>query len=93
MSQFSRVRFPRFLSISSGLAVYDEVAAAGRLLLWLVRDEREGEVVKVVSNLTTVGGNLVVFLITTKRVLLLKVTDITSPFVVFEVVVTRRRDV
>ena len=48
---------------------------------------------KVVSNLTTVGGNLVVFLITTKRVLLLKVTDITSPFVVFEVVVTRRRDV
>ena len=53
----------------------------------------EGEVVKVVSNLTTVGGNLVVFLITTKRVLLLKVTDITSPFVVFEVVVTRRRDV
>ena len=86
------MRLPRFLSISSGLAVYDEVAAAGRLLLWLVRDEREGEVVKVVSNLTTVGGNLVVFLITTKRVLL-KVTDITSPFVVFEVVVTRRCDV
>ena len=87
------MRFPRSLSGSSGLEVYDEVSAAGKLLLWLVKDGRESEVVKVVSNITTVGGNLLIFLITTKRVLFLKVTDIASPFVVFEVGATNRLDV
>lgn len=85
-----RVRFPRFLSPSAGLEVYDVVAAAGRLLLWLVKSEGENEVVKVISNFTTLGATPLLLLITTKRVLLLKVTEIAHPLIVFTVAVDSR---
>lgn len=85
-----RVRFPRLLNPSTGLETYDVVAAAGKLLLWLVKDEYENEVVRVISNLTTIGATPLLLLITTKRVLLLKVTEITHPLIVFTVTVHSR---
>ena len=65
-------------------------AAAGKLLLWLVKSEGENEVVKVISNLTTLGATPLLLLITTKRVLLLKVMEIAHPLIVFTVAVDSR---
>ena len=95
---FTRVRAPRVISPDSPLCPYLKEKALGQLLLWLTEtsqlspivDERkrEKEEVYIMTSFQRAGQEMplrLALLMTSQRLLLLNINDLTMPSLVFSV--------
>ena len=86
MIGFTRSRFPRKLH-NHCLEDYNEINALGHWLLWLAGTYRENEQTHLLTNETTSAGTPIILLITTKRVLVIDMTELPHPVLLFEVLI------
>ena len=84
MLGYTRCRFPRSIDHNQ-ITDYNEYNAISHFILYLANSYRENEVIQLITNEVTNADLSILLLITSKRVLLLDLSQIELPVLLFEV--------